>query len=61
MQDSFYYCDEIVNVFIEKLHRTIGPKLAMHEANLARRVVDDPAPRQILGHILRAKYLPRNF
>ena len=26
-QDRFYYCDEIVNVFIEKMERTIGDKV----------------------------------
>ena len=37
--DSFYYCDEIVNVFIEKMERTIGDKVEKHQRNLGRAVL----------------------
>ena len=55
-QDSFYHSDEIVNVFIEKMERTIGGKVAAHETNLARCVVGQPVPHGILSHILGDKF-----
>ena len=55
-QDSFYYSDEIVNVFVEKMERTIGGKVAAHETNLARCVVGQPVPHGILSHILGDKF-----
>jgi hypothetical protein len=51
-QESFYYCDEIVNTFIEKMERTIAGKVALHEEQLARAVLGSTVPAQILLHML---------
>lgn len=55
-QDSFYHVDTIVNVFIEKMERTIGDKVHAHEVALARQVLGKPVPRGVLAHILEAKF-----
>ena len=31
-KDSFYHCDEIVNVFIEKMENTIADKVRKHDS-----------------------------
>jgi hypothetical protein len=51
-QESFYYCDEIVNTFIEKMERTIAGKVASHEEQLALAVLGSTVPAQILLHML---------
>ena len=55
-QDRFYYMDEIVNVFIEKMERTIADKVRRHEAGLARAVLGAALPLGILTHILGDKF-----
>eukprot|EP00928_Gymnodinium_smaydae_P100356 TRINITY_DN9823_c2_g4_i1.p1 TRINITY_DN9823_c2_g4~~TRINITY_DN9823_c2_g4_i1.p1 ORF type:complete len:2328 (+),score=476.05 TRINITY_DN9823_c2_g4_i1:208-6984(+) len=55
-QNSFYYCDEIVNVFIEKMEMTIVDKVRRHESNLAREIVSKALPSGILTHILEDKF-----
>lgn len=55
-QDSFYYCDEIVNVFIEKMERTITAKVHTLEGRLARDVLGTPVIAGILSHILVDKF-----
>merc|ERR1711871_1684735 len=54
-QDSFYYCNEIVNVFLEKMEMTIAGKVRNHEEKIAREVFSSPLPCGILMHILRNK------
>ena len=51
-KDSFYYCDEIVNLFIEKMENTITDKLRRHKNNLAREVLGTCAGTSFLGGIL---------
>lgn len=55
-QDSFYYCDEIINVFLEKMEATISDKVRRHELNLQRQVFGAPVPAGILMHILEEKF-----
>ena len=55
-QDKFYYSDEIVNVFIEKMERTIAAKVKHHEAGLARAILSAPVASGILTHILENKF-----
>ena len=55
-QDSFYYCDEIVNTFLEKMEKTIGGKLHRHTEQLVRHVLGTSHPARILTHILLAKF-----
>jgi hypothetical protein len=55
-QKSFYYRDEIVNVFLEKMQKTIAGNVAKHEKQLARHVLGTPVPAQILVHILMDKF-----
>ena len=54
--DKFYYVDEIVNVFLEKMESTISKKVERHEQNIARYVFGKPVPSGILTHILGAKF-----
>ena len=54
--DRFYYCDEIVNVFIEKMEKTIAHKVHKHDEGLAREVLGTALPSTILTHILAAKF-----
>jgi hypothetical protein len=53
---SFYYCDEIVNTFLESMRHQIGAKVAAHEEQLVRHVLRAPLPARILSHILSAKF-----
>lgn len=55
-QGSFYYCDEIVNTFIEKMEGTIGKKVARHEEKLARAVLGTAVTARVLRHILTDKF-----
>jgi hypothetical protein len=55
-QQRFYYCDEIINVFLEKMEKTIETKVRGHEANLASAVFGKPLPTGILTNILRDKF-----
>ncbi len=55
-QDKFYFSDEIVNVFLEKMEMTIGDKVAKHEANLCRAICGTSGPLSILTHILATKF-----
>ena len=55
-QDKFYYCDEIVNVFIEKMEMTIAAKVKRHESALVHEVLGTPVPSGILTHILGDKF-----
>ena len=54
--DRFYFCDEIVNVFLEKMEMTIDAKLDRHVKGLALHVLGRPLPAGILAHILAAKF-----
>jgi hypothetical protein len=53
---SFYYGDEIVNIFLEKMERTIAGKLLLHEEKLVRSVLGSRGPALILRHILKDKF-----
>jgi hypothetical protein len=55
-QRSFYYRDEIVNVFLEKMQKTISKKVSKHEQELTRHVLGNPITAQIFGHILMGKF-----
>lgn len=55
-QGSFYYCDEIVNTFLEKMQKTLCRKVALHEEQLAQNVLGAPVPARILLHILTDKF-----
>ena len=55
-QDKFYYCDEIVNVFLEKMEATIGSKVRKHMENVRRQIFGSPVSRLILEHILGDKF-----
>jgi hypothetical protein len=55
-QGSFYYCDEIVNTFLEKMEMTISGNVARHEERLVRYVLGTPVPARILLHILMDKF-----
>jgi len=54
--ESFYYCDEIVNAFLEKMEKTISKKIVFHEGQLSRYVLGNPVPAQIFLHILMDKF-----
>ena len=53
---SFYYCDEIVNTFLEKMERRLADKVTRHEEQLVRCVLGSPVPARILLHILLDKF-----
>lgn len=55
-QKSFYYCDTIVNVFLEKMEKTITSSVSQHEGQLVRHVLGNALPAQMLNHILRDKF-----
>jgi len=60
-EDRFYYPGEIANVFLDKMERTIGAKVASHLAGISRALLGPPAANTapttaaILAHILAAK------
>jgi hypothetical protein len=53
---SFYYSDEIVNIFLEKMEQTIAGKLTLHEEKLVRSVLGSRGPALILRHIFKDKF-----
>jgi len=55
-QDKFYYCDEIINVFLEKMMNTISRKVSKHEENIAKMIFGSQVPSRILEHILGDKF-----
>jgi len=55
-QVSFYFCDNIVNTFLEKMNMTIGRNIVRHEEELVRYVIGKPVSAQILLHILKDKF-----
>jgi hypothetical protein len=55
-EKSFYFRDEIVNVFLEKMQKTIEKSVAKHEAQLVRKVLGSRLPAQMLSHILMDKF-----
>jgi len=55
-QRSFYYSDEIVNTFIEKMEKTIVTKVKKIEEKIAVVVLGSPVPAQILQHIFLDKF-----
>lgn len=55
-EKSFYFRDEIVNVFLEKMEKTIEQSVAKHELQLVRKVLGNPLPAQMLGHIVMDKF-----
>jgi hypothetical protein len=56
-QDRFYYCDEIINVFLEKLEKTLSTKLKRHEETVESAILHSAVPYGILRHILEDKFL----
>ena len=55
-QRSFYYCDEIVNAFLEKMEKTIAKKVSCLEDHLAGQVLGHPVTARIFQHILIDKF-----
>jgi len=55
-QRSFYFCDEIVNTFLDKMEMTIAGKVSDHESQFALRVLGSAVPARILQHILMDKF-----
>jgi hypothetical protein len=55
-KESFYYCDEIVNTFLEKMTGSITSNVGRHEEQLVRHVLGAPFPARILQHILASKF-----
>ena len=55
-QKSFYYCDTIVNVFLEKMEKTITANVSKHEEQLVRLVLGNELTAQMLNHILEDKF-----
>mmetsp|Transcript_31959 Transcript_31959/g.48617 ORF Transcript_31959/g.48617 Transcript_31959/m.48617 type:complete len:1929 (-) Transcript_31959:223-6009(-) len=53
---SFYYCDDIVNAFLEKMEKTISKKIELLESQLSRHVLKNAVPAQIFFHILTDKF-----
>merc|ERR1712032_1430498 len=53
---SFYFQDEIVNTFLDKMTGSITSKVSKHEDHLARLVLGARVPAQILEHILADKF-----
>ena len=53
---SFYYMDNIVNSFLEKMKRTIADKVKRHQDELARSVLGEVVPARILEHIISDKF-----
>eukprot|EP00931_Biecheleriopsis_adriatica_P048723 TRINITY_DN28156_c0_g1_i1.p1 TRINITY_DN28156_c0_g1~~TRINITY_DN28156_c0_g1_i1.p1 ORF type:complete len:2295 (-),score=500.02 TRINITY_DN28156_c0_g1_i1:122-7006(-) len=55
-QGKFYFCNDIVNVFIEKMEMTLSRKVQKHIDSLAREIFGTPVPSKILIHILGDKF-----
>lgn len=55
-QRSFYYCDEIVNTFLEKMEKTLLEKVMKQEDSFALQVLGSVVPAGILQHILIDKF-----
>jgi hypothetical protein len=56
---QFYFCDDIVNTFLEKMEGTITGKVKLHEKKLGKvvfNIQEDPIPARILQQILSAKF-----
>jgi hypothetical protein len=54
--DSFYYCDPIVNTFLEKMENRLKQKVAGLADELIDEVQGTPVAAQILLHILADKF-----
>jgi len=54
-KQKFYYTDDIVNTFLEKLEMTIEGKVAKHAERLSRYVLGAPLPAMILTHLIESK------
>lgn len=55
-KNSFYYSDEIVNTFIEKMEVTIMKKVSRLEGKLADVLTEDMVPARIIQHIFGDKF-----
>ena len=55
-QRMFYYRDDIVNVFLEKMEDTIATKVGRHEKQLIACIMGNSQPARILHHILMDKF-----
>lgn len=54
-EDKLYYSNEIVNVFLDKMEKTIQDKVRRHEDKLVRLIFGAPVPSAIFTHILEDK------
>ena len=55
-QKSFYYCDTIVNLFLEKMEKTITVNVSKQEEQLVRLVLGNELTTHMLNHILKDKF-----
>ena len=54
--ESFYFCDRIVNTFLEKMTGSIGGKVRHHADELMSSILGHSGPSRILRHILTDKF-----
>eukprot|EP00937_MAST-01D_sp_MAST-1D-sp2_P002830 g2830.t1 len=54
--ETFYYCDTIVNSFLDAMQQRIGAKVAQHESQLVKGVLGARLPARILQQILARKF-----
>ena len=55
-QKSFYFCDTIVNTFLDKMEKTITEKVIRAENQFARQITRNAVLSRILQHILIDKF-----
>ena len=55
-QQTFYFSDNIVNTFLEKMQRTIAGKVERQQDDLARYVLGEAVPARILQHLIADKF-----
>ena len=54
--EMFYYCDEIVNPFLDKMNMTLEDKVGKHEKKITRRVFESRLTTKILCNIFTDKF-----
>jgi hypothetical protein len=55
--ESFYYCDEIVNAFLEKMNMTLTEKVRKHQKKIVKYVFESEMSGRILSNILADKFV----
>ena len=54
--EKFYYCDEIVNAFLEKMNMTLSSKVLKHQKKITTLVFESDMSTRILCNIFGAKF-----